>query len=88
MGAGRTHPEDRIDYAVGIGRVAHVGDAVGGESPLCMLHARSSEQWQQAADAIQQAFTVGAELPERSPVFRRRIASIELGAGEVDRTKG
>jgi thymidine phosphorylase len=75
LGAGRTHPEDTIDYAVGISRVAHVGDQVGDEAAVCVLHARTSEQWQVAAAVIRQAFTMGTEFPERLPVFRRRIAS-------------
>ena len=75
MGAGRRHPEDKIDYAVGVSGVAHVGDPVSDESHLCLLHARTPEQWRQAAAAIQQAVMVGTEPVMSAPVFRRRIAS-------------
>ena len=75
MGAGRVHPDDKIDYAVGINRVAHEGDEVGRETPLCVLHARSQEQWEQAAAVIEQAFQVGAAAPTVTPVFGRRFAS-------------
>lgn len=83
IGTGRAHPEDRIDYAVGISRVAHLGDHVGDHvgnaeasaAPLCLLHARTADQWQQAAPAIRDAFRIGPYPVATSPVFRRRIAS-------------
>jgi len=75
MGAGRTNPEDKIDYAVGISRVAHLGDAVGEDAPLCWLHARTQKQWEVAAAAIRKAFLVGPEPVAPSPVFRQRFAS-------------
>jgi len=75
MGAGRTNPEDKIDYAVGISQTAHLGDEVSEEVPLCMLHARSHKQWEQAAAAIREAFAVGAQPLTPSPVFRQRFAS-------------
>jgi thymidine phosphorylase len=75
MGAGRTNPEDKIDYAVGISRVAHLGDAVGEDAPLCLLHARTQKQWEVAAAAIREAFQVGPEPVAPSPVFRQRFAS-------------
>ena len=75
MGAGRTNPEDKIDYAVGISQTAHLGDEVSEEVPLCMLHARSQKQWEQAAAAIREAFAVGAQPITPPPVFRQRFAS-------------
>jgi thymidine phosphorylase len=75
MGAGRTNPEDKIDYAVGISQTAHLGDEVSEEVPLCMLHARSQKQWEQAATAILEAFAVGAQPLTPPPVFRQRFAS-------------
>jgi thymidine phosphorylase len=76
MGAGRTNPEDKIDYAVGISQVAHVGESVSEQLPLCLLHARSQEQWEQAAAAMREAFTVGPAQVIPSPVFRQRFASL------------
>jgi len=75
IGAGRTHPDDEIDYAVGISQVAHVGDAVGEAAPLCLLHARTPEQWEQAAAVIRQAVRTGPEPVTPPPVFRGRFAS-------------
>lgn len=75
LGAGRTHPEDRIDYGVGISAVAHVGDSVGPDRPLCVLHARTQQQWHRAATALQQAFRVGPQAVSPAPVFRQRFAT-------------
>jgi thymidine phosphorylase len=75
MGAGRTNPEDKIDYAVGISQTAHVGDEVSADAPLCLLYARTQEQWERAAAAIRDAFTVGAAPLNPLPAFRQRFAS-------------
>jgi thymidine phosphorylase len=77
LGAGRAQPSDPIDYAVGISRVAHVGEAVGVERPLCVLHAQSSEQWEIAAEEIRIAFSVGVKAVTPKPVIRQRL---ETGA--------
>jgi thymidine phosphorylase len=81
LGAGRAQPFDAIDYAVGISRVAHVGDAVGveigAERPLCWLHAQSPEQWEIAAREIRNAVRVKPTAITPPPVIRQRL---ETGA--------
>ncbi len=73
LGAGRAHPEDSIDYAVGIDEVTHVGDSVGPGRPLCRLHARNPEQWQRAAETIQEAFEIGTSPVPLTAVFHQRF---------------
>ena len=75
MGAGRTQPEQTIDYAVGISGVAHVGDRVGSARPLCRLHARDLAQWERAAAALRRAYRIGEGAVTPEPVIRRRLAS-------------
>ena len=75
MGAGRTLPEDAIDYAVGISRVAHTGGTVDATRPLCLLHARTPEQWERAATALRSAFKIGPTANFAGPVLIRRLAS-------------
>ena len=74
MGAGRVNPEDTIDFAVGISRVAHLGDAVGPSQPLCLLHARTQPQWEQAAVQLRAAYQIGDAPPAPAPIFRGRLA--------------
>jgi thymidine phosphorylase len=75
MGAGRVNPEDTIDFAVGISAVAHVGDAVGPDAPLCLLHARTQPQWEGAAAELRTAYEVGAARAAPTPIFRGRLAT-------------
>jgi thymidine phosphorylase len=62
MGGGRRIAADSIDYAVGFDQFIRLGETADSNNPLAVIHARSEEQWQQAADALQNAIQVG-ELP-------------------------
>ncbi len=73
MGGGRTRADQKIDHGVGLSRFAHVGDAVGPDAPLCLIHARNKAQADQAAQAVLAAVTVADEKPQSGPVVRERI---------------
>jgi thymidine phosphorylase len=75
MGFGRARPQDVIDYAVGISAIAHVGDRVGPDRPLCRLHARSLCQWQTAAAALRGAYRIGTSTPPLTTVLHGRFAT-------------
>ena len=75
LGAGRAQPEDKIDFAVGISGVAHVGDTVDEARPLCLLHAQDQEHWNDAAHDLRAAYTLSATAPAKTPVLRRRFVS-------------
>ncbi len=75
LGAGRVDPADAIDFAVGINRVAHVGDTVGPDAPLCLLHARTAQQWDRAAAELRSAYQIGDARPAAAPNFRSRLAT-------------
>ena len=75
IGAGRVHPEDTIDMAVGITEVVHVGDAVGPAAPVCVLHARTPAQWNHAAAELRAAFQVTTAPAAPGPSFRGRFAT-------------
>ncbi|MFZ4719372.1 MAG: thymidine phosphorylase [Ilumatobacteraceae bacterium] len=59
LGGGRTRPQDPVDHAVGLTRLAAVGDAVGPERPLGVVHARNESQAEQAAALLRAAYKVG-----------------------------
>ena len=73
LGGGRTRVQDPIDPAVGLSHVAALGAPVGAQDrPLAIVHARSEDAAEAAADAIRSAFTVGDSAPTpTSPVARR-----------------
>ena len=73
LGGGRRRAEDYIDYSVGLGEIAAIGERVGHEQPLCIVHAASETDANRAADEIRVAFTTGDEAPAKAPVVRRRV---------------
>jgi thymidine phosphorylase len=73
MGGGRRVATDSIDYAVGFDRFIRLGETTDSSKPLAVIHARSEEQWQQAADALQNAIQVGERPYTATPDVYCRI---------------
>jgi thymidine phosphorylase len=61
LGGGRCGPQDTIDPAVGLSQLTFVGEAVGPNRPLALVHARDLAQAEQAAAAVQAAYVVASE---------------------------
>ncbi|MFV0576216.1 MAG: thymidine phosphorylase [Vibrio sp.] len=78
MGGGRKVASDQIDYAVGFNQFIRLGETADDKTPLAMIHARSEEQWQQAANELQQAITVSNEAYQPTPVVYRQIRAEDL----------
>ncbi|MCH2063602.1 MAG: thymidine phosphorylase [Roseibacillus sp.] len=76
LGGGRTDPGQAIDHRVGLGEVASLGEEVGSERPLAVIHAASEEAAQRAAREVCAAFTVADGTPvEAVPVIHERVAT-------------
>ncbi|MFA3777362.1 thymidine phosphorylase [Yersinia sp. 1652 StPb PI] len=73
LGGGRRRATDPIDYSVGITEMARLGTGVDGQQPLAVIHANNEDDWQQAADALRAAITLGDKAAEETPVIYRRI---------------
>jgi thymidine phosphorylase len=73
LGGGRLHQRDRIDYSVGLSEVAGVGEEVGKNHPLAIIHAADRKTAAQAANAVRAAFAVGNETPRPTPLIHKRI---------------
>ncbi|MDP7306810.1 MAG: thymidine phosphorylase [Roseibacillus sp.] len=73
LGGGRTDPGQEIDHRVGLDEMASLGEEVGSERPLAVVHAASEEDAQQAAAEVCAAFTVGDGAPEAFPVIHQRV---------------
>ncbi|WP_456296730.1 thymidine phosphorylase [Vibrio sp. AK197] len=71
MGGGRRVASDKIDYAVGFDQFIRLGQEADDKTPLAVIHARDEAQWQQAANALQQAITVGGEYQPTPEVYRQ-----------------
>ena len=66
LGGGRSGPQDSIDPAVGLSQLTFVGEAVGPNRPLAMIHARNLAQAELAAAAVQAAYVVDSAACEAS----------------------
>jgi thymidine phosphorylase len=73
LGGGRRRATDSIDYSVGLAEMARLGDAVGTQHPLALIHANDEESWQQAADTVRSAIVMGDKAPATTPVVYQRI---------------
>lgn len=72
LGGGRTRPQDPVDHAVGLTELAGLGDAVGADRPLAIVHARTRAQVDQATLLLQAAYRVGGrQTKANEPVLDR-----------------
>ncbi|GAK83885.1 thymidine phosphorylase [Vibrio ponticus] len=69
MGGGRRVATDAIDYAVGFDGFIRLGEVADENKPLAVIHARSEEQWQDAANALRKAMTIGGEYTPTPNVY-------------------
>ena len=60
LGAGRSKAEDPVDPAVGIDRLAKVGDRVEAGSPLYRIHANSERALGEATGLMEKAIAIGS----------------------------
>jgi thymidine phosphorylase len=75
LGGGRRKTDDVIDPLVGLSAVRSLGDEVGPDTPVCLVHARDDASAQTAAARILAAIEITDTAPAPSPVIRRRIAT-------------
>ncbi|KPF70653.1 thymidine phosphorylase [Bosea sp. AAP35] len=73
LGGGRTRPQDAIDHAVGIVALAELGDAVGPDHPLGIVHARDEAGFAKAEARLRDAYRLGEGTPQRGRLIADRI---------------
>jgi len=73
LGGGRHVPTDEIDYAVGLSRCAHIGEAVGPDRPLALIHARTEAGAERAAAMLRAAARIGDAAPTARPLILDRL---------------
>jgi thymidine phosphorylase len=72
LGGGRQVAGERLDLAVGFSDVAAIGTRVGKDRPLALVHARSAEQVQRAAEVLRSLVSL-AEEPASPPAIVHEI---------------
>ncbi|WP_409310302.1 thymidine phosphorylase [Pectobacterium sp. B1J-3] len=75
LGGGRRQANDTIDHSVGLDEITCLGSRVDQQQPLAVIHANTEAQWQDAADAVRAAVTLGEVEPESTPIVYRRICA-------------
>lgn len=69
LGGGRQRSSDTLDFSVGLDQICGLGASVDAQTPLAVIYARDEQQWQQAAERVRSAFTVGDSLPASNKVI-------------------
>ncbi|MBP0618035.1 thymidine phosphorylase [Jiella mangrovi] len=59
LGGGRRLPQDAIDHAVGLTKLAAIGQTIAEDEPLAMIHARDETGFQRAATRLRAAYRLG-----------------------------
>ncbi len=75
LGGGRRVAGEVLDLAVGLSDVAGIGTHVGRERPLAMVHARSSEQVRQAANALRAATSLSDRAVSPPPIIHEILVA-------------
>ncbi|MGO4740931.1 thymidine phosphorylase [Bosea sp. 2KB_26] len=73
LGGGRTRPQDPIDHAVGLVELAGLGQEVGPDRPLAIIHARDEASFTAAEARLRQAYTLGEDAAGHGPLIAQRI---------------
>ena len=74
LGGGRQREGDKINPSVGLSDLAGIGEDIGPGDPLCMVHAATEAQAEDAIRAIQAAYGLGETAPEEPLLVLKRIA--------------
>ncbi len=75
IGGGRQQLGDELDLAVGITDFPQIGEMVGPDRPLGVVHAASEEDADLAAGLIREACTISADQPAERPVIYENLTA-------------
>ena len=75
IGGGRQQLGDELDLAVGICDFPQIGEMVGPDRPLGVVHAASEEDADLAAGLIREACTISADQPAERPVIYENLTA-------------
>ena len=73
LGGGRTHADDAIDTSVGLTEVIDVGAPVHPGSPLCIVHAASEDDANEAIEIVRRAIRIDDKAPADRAVVMERV---------------
>ena len=74
LGGGRQREGDKINPSVGLSDLAGIGEDIGAGDPLCMVHAATEAQADEAIRTIQAAYVLAATAPNEPDLILKRIS--------------
>jgi thymidine phosphorylase len=74
LGGGRQREGDKLNLSVGLSDLAGIGEDIGAGDPLCMVHAATEAQADEAIRIVQAAYHLAADSPTDPALIIKRIA--------------
>lgn len=75
LGGGRRTPEDNVDHAVGLTATVPLGTKIGSGDPLAVVHARTPQDAERAAQAVQKAYEITGEPLKAGMAVQEKITA-------------
>ena len=75
LGGQRKTADQLLDYSVGFTNFVQIGDKVGNDKPLAVVHANSEETFAEAEKRLRSTIQVGDTEPVKRPVIYKIIAA-------------
>ena len=73
LGGGRAREGDRINPAVGLSDLAGIGEEIGPDQPIALIHAATEQAAEAAARAVAAAYRMADRTPQEPPLVHERI---------------
>ncbi|MBO4294096.1 MAG: thymidine phosphorylase [Alphaproteobacteria bacterium] len=70
---GRTHPLQEINHATGFSNFCQIGDKVDSKTPLCVVHAMTTDEFENVAAKLKQYVSIG-DKPVLTPMVVEKIS--------------
>ena len=70
---GRTHPDQKLDYATGMTNFCQIGDKITKDTPLCFIHSQSETDYKKVAKDILDNIKITTTKPRISPTIIEKI---------------
>ena len=75
LGGQRKTPDQSVDFSVGFSDFVQVGDKIGADKPIAVIHANSEETFAEAEKLLRSTIRVGDTEPVKRPVVYKTVAA-------------
>ncbi|TDQ84303.1 thymidine phosphorylase [Dongia mobilis] len=73
LGGGRVRPEDAIDHRVGLSEIAGLGEEIGPQRPIALVHAADAAAAEAAMERLRRAVRIVGEPGRNGPVVIEQL---------------